>query len=168
MKGDVHSDLATLAFNNGEQLEDFHIIILILLQELNLSGSIVSPTRLLFQYTKALSNSDKLKEFVVPKMTDLVTFLVSKGKSAVYIGGNIHVIYRYLEMVGVPTTLTTSGRCSHHFGSSASIKNDTTSLQPFISDIYMRQKIICECCGRIGHKDDACIIRGPKIPPTKS
>ena len=29
----------------------------------------------------------------------------------------------------------------------------------------MRQKIICECCGIIGHKSDACIIRGPKILP---
>ena len=31
----------------------------------------------------------------------------------------------------------------------------------------MRQKSICECCGRIGHKADACIIRGPKfLPPS--
>ena len=28
MNGDVHYDLATLAFNNGEQLEDFHVRIL--------------------------------------------------------------------------------------------------------------------------------------------
>ena len=27
----------------------------------------------------------------------------------------------------------------------------------------MRQEIICECCGRIGHKSDACIIRGPNF-----
>ena len=31
----------------------------------------------------------------------------------------------------------------------------------------MRQKSICECCVRIGHKADACIICGPKfIPPS--
>ena len=29
----------------------------------------------------------------------------------------------------------------------------------------MRQKSICECCGRIVHKSDACIIRGPKFLP---
>ena len=32
MNGDVQSDIDTLAFNNGEQLEDFHIIIIILQQ----------------------------------------------------------------------------------------------------------------------------------------
>ena len=29
----------------------------------------------------------------------------------------------------------------------------------------MRQKSIFECCGRIGHKVDSCIIRGPKFLP---
>ena len=46
MNGDVQSDLATLAFKNGEQLEYFHIRILRLQQEIILSGEIVSPTRL--------------------------------------------------------------------------------------------------------------------------
>ena len=32
MNGDVQSDLDTLPFNNGEQLEDFHIRIIILQQ----------------------------------------------------------------------------------------------------------------------------------------
>ena len=32
---------------------------------------------------------------------------------------------------------------------------------------FIRQKIICECCGRIGHKADSCIIHGPKfLPPS--
>ena len=31
----------------------------------------------------------------------------------------------------------------------------------------MIQKSICECCGMIGHKSDAYIIRGPKfLPPS--
>ena len=31
----------------------------------------------------------------------------------------------------------------------------------------MKQKIIFECCGSIGHKAHACIIRGPKfLPPS--
>ena len=38
MNGDVQSDLATLAFRNGEQLEDFHSRILRLQQEIMLSG----------------------------------------------------------------------------------------------------------------------------------
>ena len=75
MNGDVQYDLATLAFKNGEQLEDFHIRILRLQQEIILSGDIISPTRLLFQYMKALSKSDKLRAFIAPKMTDLITFL---------------------------------------------------------------------------------------------
>ena len=53
--GDFQYDLATLAFNNGEQLEDFHSRILRLQQEIMLSGEIVSPTRLLLQYMKAFS-----------------------------------------------------------------------------------------------------------------
>ena len=52
--GDVQSDLSTLAFNNGEQLEDFHSRILRLQQKIILSGEIVSPTRLLFEYMKVL------------------------------------------------------------------------------------------------------------------
>ena len=56
-----------------------------------LSGEIVSPTRLLFQYMKALANSEKLKSFIAPKMTDLITFIDNKGKSAVYDGGDIMV-----------------------------------------------------------------------------
>ena len=38
MNGDVQSDLSTLAFKNIEQLEDCHIIIIILQEEMNLSG----------------------------------------------------------------------------------------------------------------------------------
>ena len=98
-----------------------------------LSGEIVSPTRLLLQYMKALTKSEKLKVFIAPKMTDLITFIEKNGKSAVYDGGDIHGIYRYLEMIGAPTTLTTSGHRSHHFGSSSSRNNDATTLQPVIA-----------------------------------
>ena len=83
----VQSDPSTLEFNNGEQLEDFHRIILRLQQEIILFGETVSPTIILFQYTKLLSNSDKLELFIAPKMTYLITFLDNNGKYAVYIGG---------------------------------------------------------------------------------
>ena len=116
VNGNVQSDLATLAFKNGEQLEYFHIIILRLQQEIILSGETVSRTRLPFQYIKALSKSDRLKEFMAPKMKYLITFLDNNGKYAVYTGGNIHGIYHYIDIIGVPTKLTTSGQCSHHFG----------------------------------------------------
>ena len=64
-----------------------------------ISGEIVSPTRLLFQYMEALEKSEKIRYFIAPKMTDLITFLDKNGKYAVYTGGEIHVIYRYLEMI---------------------------------------------------------------------
>ena len=64
-----------------------------------LSGENVSPTRHLFQYMKALTKSEKIKSFIAPKMTDLITFIDKNGKSAVYDGGDIHGIYRYLEMI---------------------------------------------------------------------
>ena len=66
-------------------------------------------------------------------------------------------------MVVDPTTLTTSGQHSHHFFPLSSSKNDAATLQPVIAALCMRQKIICECCGRIGNKADAFIIRGPKF-----
>ena len=132
-----------------------------------LSGEIVSPTRLLLQYMKALTKSEKLKAFIAPKMTDLITFIDKNGKSDVYDRGDINGIYRYLEVIGPPTTLTTSGHRSRHFGPSSSSNNDVATLQPVIAALRTRQKIICECCGRIGHKSDACIIRGPKfLPPS--
>ena len=167
MNGDVQSDLATLAFRNGEQLEDFHSRILRLQQEIMLSGEIFSPTRLLFQYMKAFSNSDKLRAFIAPKMTDIITFLDNSGKYAVYKGGDIHGIYSYLEIIGGPTTFTTSGKRSCRFSPSSSINNYTSSLQTVIVALRTRQKSICEFCGRIGHKSDDCIIRGTKfLPPS--
>ena len=109
-----------------------------------LSGEIVSPTRLLIQYMKALTKSETLKAFIAPKITDLITFIDRNSKYDVYDGGDIHGIYRYLEMIGAPTTLSTSGHRSHHFGYSSSSNNDATTLQPVIAALRMRQKSICE------------------------
>ena len=47
MDGDVQSDLVTLAFKNGEQIEYFHIRILRLQQKIILYVEISSPTILL-------------------------------------------------------------------------------------------------------------------------
>ena len=151
MNGNVQSGIATLAFKNGEQLEDFHSRILRIQKEIMLSEEIFSPTRILFHYMKSLTKSEKLRAFIAPNMTDLITFLEKNGKSIVYTGGDIHGIHRYLEMVGAPTTLTTSCQRSHHFGPSSSSNNDAATLQPVIVVLCMRQKIIFECCGRIGN-----------------
>ena len=43
-------------------------------QETNLSGKTVSPTRFVFHYAKVFPKSDKLKEFIAPKITYLITF----------------------------------------------------------------------------------------------
>ena len=144
MNVDVQYDLATLAFKNGEQLEDLHNRILRLQQEIMLSREIVSPDRLLFQYMKALIKSEKLRAFIAPNMTDIITFLDNNRKSTVYKGADIHGIYRYLEMIEAPTTFTTSGQHSHNFGPSSSSNNDSATLQPVISALCMRQKSICE------------------------
>ena len=40
MNGDIQSDLATLVFKNGEQLEDFHRIMIRLQQKMILSGEL--------------------------------------------------------------------------------------------------------------------------------
>ena len=98
-------------------------------------------------------------------MTDLITLIDKNGKSSVYEEGYINGIYRYLDMIGAPNTLTTSVHRYHHFCPSSSSNNDEATLQPVIAALRMRQKSICECCGRIGHKADACIIRGPKFFP---
>ena len=138
INGDVQYDLATLAFKNGEQLEYFHVRILRLQQEIIIYIEILSPTRLLFQYMKALSKSDKLRAFSAPNMTDLIKFLGNNGKSAVYTGGDINGIYHYLEMIGYPTTFTTSGQRSHNSRPSSSINNYAATLQPVISDHHTR------------------------------
>ena len=97
---------------------------------------------------KAFPKSDKLRAFIAPKMTDLITFLENNVKSAVYIGGDIHGIYRYLEMVGAPTKFSTSGQRYHHF-----------------SIHEVQKNTICKYCGRVGHKDDVWIICGPNFLP---
>ena len=55
-----------------------------------LSGEIVSPTRLLFQYMKSLTKSEKLRAFIAPTMTDLITFIDKNGKFDVYEGVGKH------------------------------------------------------------------------------
>ena len=97
---------------------------------------------LLFHYTKVLSNSDKLKAFIVYRMIYLLTFLDNNGKYAVYTRGTINGIYRHIKMIGSPTKLTTSCQRSHHFVTLYSIKNDTAYLHPVIAAIRMRQKSI--------------------------
>ena len=114
---------------------------------------------------KALTKSEKNKAFIAPKMTDLITFIHKNGKSADYDGGDIHGIYRYLEIIGDPTIFNTSSQRSNNFGHSSSSNNDAATIQPVIEALRMIQKSICECCGRIGHKADACIICGPKLLP---
>ena len=89
MNGDVQSDLATLKFNNREQIESFHRRIIILQQEIILSIETVSHTIILFWYMKAFSNSDKLKAFIPSKMIDIITFLYNNGISVAYIVVNI-------------------------------------------------------------------------------
>ena len=86
MNGDVQYDLSNPAFKNREQLEYVNIIILRLQHNIILSGETVSPTRLLLQYMKAFSKSDKMEAFIAPNMTDLNTFLDNNGKYAVYTG----------------------------------------------------------------------------------
>ena len=86
---------------------------------------------------KALTKSDKLRIFIASKMTYLITFLDKNGKSDVFTGGDIHGIYRYLEMIVSPTTLNTSGQHSHHFGPSSSRKNYAETLQLVIIDLRM-------------------------------
>ena len=116
MNGDVQSDLITLVFKNGKQFEYFHSRIIRLQKEIILSGKTISTTRLLFQYTKAFSKSDKIIAFITPNMTYLITFLENNRKSDVYTRENINGIYCYLEIIGAPNTLTASGQRSHNFG----------------------------------------------------
>ena len=87
INGDVQSDTATLEFKNREQLEYFHRIFIRLQEEINLSGETVYPTRLIFHYMKEFSNSYKIKAFIAPKMTYLITLLYNKYKPDIYTGG---------------------------------------------------------------------------------
>ena len=103
-----------------------------------LSGEMFAPTRLIFQYMKTLSNSDKLRAFIATKMKDIITFLDNNVKSTVYIGKIIHGIYHYLDMIVATTTSNTSGRLYHHFRPSSTINNDTSSLQTVIADLHTR------------------------------
>ena len=72
---------------------DLKIFIVIRLQqEIILYGENFSPTRIIFQYTKASSKSYKLKASIAPNMADLIIFLDDNKKLSVYTGGNIHGI----------------------------------------------------------------------------
>ena len=49
-------------------------------------------------------------------MINLTTLLYNNRNLDVYKGGNIHGLYRYLENIEYPTTLTTSGQRFYQFG----------------------------------------------------
>ena len=74
MNVDVQSDLSTLELNQGEQLEGFHIRILILQQEINLSEETSSTTIIILKYTNEFSKYDKLNALISSNMTYLITF----------------------------------------------------------------------------------------------
>ena len=96
VNGYVQSDIATLSFNNGEKIKYFYGRILRIQQEIILSGETFYLRRFIFEYMKALSKIYKLKAFITPKMTYIITFLDNNGKPAVYTGGNVHRLYCYL------------------------------------------------------------------------
>ena len=91
---------------------------------------------------KALSKRDKLKVFIAPKMTYLITLPDNNRKSTVYTGLNIHGIYFYIDIIGAPTILNTLGQRSHNFGLSYSINDDISCLRPFIAALCIIQKNI--------------------------
>ena len=95
---------------------------------------------------KELSNSDKFKALISPKTKDIVAFFDKNGKPAVYARVNIHVLYFYLEIIGSPTTLTTSVQRSHNFGPSSSTNNDIATLKLVIEALCVLQNIICIFC----------------------
>ena len=68
-------------------------------------------------------------------------------------------------MIGAQTDLTPSYQLSQTFSSSSSNNNDTEYIHKSIAALCVRQNIIYECCGIIGHKSDSRIINGPKFPP---
>ena len=111
---------------------------------------------------KELTKSEKLRAFIAPKITDIITFLDKNGKPAVYEGGDIHIIYRYLEMIGDTTTLTTSGHRFHHFGPSYSRNNDASTLQTVIAALFIRQKLFVndveELDTKMMHASALCLI----------
>ena len=71
-----------------------------------------------------------------------MTYIENNEKPAIYKGGNIHGIYRYIYIIGSPKNLNYSINRSHTFGTSYSIKNHTASLQTFTVAIHVRNKII--------------------------
>ena len=90
MNGGVQSDLDTLALKNGEQLQYFHRRIFILQQEITLSGETVYPTRPILQYINGFSKSDKIKSFIAPKMTYIITLIITM-ENWLYIQGVIFI-----------------------------------------------------------------------------
>ena len=128
MNDDVQSDLYTLTFNNGEQLEYFHSRIIRLQQETNISGETVSSTKFLLQCMKEFTKCAKLNELIVPKMTNIIKFIYKNIRLDSYIKENINGIYCYIEIIGAPNIFNSSGQRYHHFGASYYTKNDTETL----------------------------------------
>ena len=102
-------------------------------------------------------------------MIDLLKFFDNNGKTAIWIGEIIHGLYSYLDIILSLNNLTSSVHIYHPIGKSFSSNNCTDCLRLVIADLYVRQNIICELCGIIGHEAESWIIHGPKfLPPNLS
>ena len=95
-------------------------------------------TRLLFQYTKELTQCDSFNDFIEPNMMDIVTYIDHNGKEASYAGSDIYYIYYYIDIYRATTNLTYSVQNSHyslnnqhrlsiHVSSYCSTKSKTTN-----------------------------------------
>ena len=91
---------------------------------------------------KELPKSEKLKLFIAPKITYLITFLDNNGNASIYKGRNIHYLLRYPEIIGYPNNLNSSSRRYHCFGNSK--KNDTTSLQYIVEALCSFKKLFVD------------------------
>ena len=100
-------------------------------------------------------------------MTYKIILLNNNVKLAIYTGKKIHVLYRYIEIILSPNSLTSLGQRSRHVGTLSYIQNDTETIQPVIEAMRVWKNIIFKCCERIGHKADAWIICGTIfLPPS--
>ena len=77
-------------------------------------------------------------------MKYLITFLDNNIKWSIFIGGNMHGIYYYQEIIGSLNNLKSSGQISHQFGTSYYTINDTATIKLVIEAFQFRQMTFYE------------------------
>ena len=128
-----------------------------------------SPTGLIIQYIKPISNSSTTKQFVAPQFVELLYLINHNRNNATYTSNTIHRLLLQTQVIQAPTKLISSAQppVQHNFYAQSYEKNKKLApasyIKPEITVFRVCTSNICEFFGISGHHTYSCIDHGNNL-----